>query len=121
MAKINVITSELKLEGTRYSNTIAIPLNAEYIKVSMPRKDMLDDKIAFAIQLFLSLDNGISWKPWGGMGTVGGEIIDNVTSEVSTESGMEMHLPEPANSTRKVKATISISNEAKVGMDMEFK
>ena len=114
MAKVDVIVSELKTEGTRHSNVLAVPLGAKFVRVSMPRKDMTDTKIAFACQLFLSLDGGTSWKPWGGAGTVGGEIIDSITKQIVTESGMEMALPEPSNPNRKVKGTVSISSEAKV-------
>ncbi|MBA7553202.1 hypothetical protein ES705_45789 [subsurface metagenome] len=121
MAKINVIVAEITTEGTRHSNSLAVPVGAKSVRVMMPRKDMLDDKIAFACQLFLSLDDGKSWRPWGGAGTVGGVVIDSATGITATESGMEMTLPEPTNSKRRIKTTVSISNEAKIGLDVEFK
>ena len=87
----------------------------------MPRKDMTDAKIAFACQLFLSLDSGKSWHPWGGMGTVGGKIMDSATKKVAIESGMEMKLPKPENAKRKLMATLTTTSIAIVGLDMEFK
>ena len=119
--KTNVVPVETKTESTRYSDLITVPLNAELVKITMPRKDMLDKKVAYAIQLFLSLDGGISWRPWGGMGTVGGEVIDSATKEIATESGMTTKLLESTNPNRMIKATLSVSAETKTGLDVEFK
>jgi hypothetical protein len=117
--KLNVITSELKTEQTRHSGVITVPAGIIGVRVTMSREDMLDSKVAFACQLFLSLNDGNSWMPWGGAGTVGGEITNSL-QEIETESGYETKLPEPSNTKRKIKATVTNSASAKTGLDIQF-
>lgn len=121
MTYVNIITTELVDEGTRESNVVNVPVGATQISVMIPRKDLLDSSVAVALQLFLSMDGGTSWKPHGGGGTVGGEVINSETQQVEPYSGITMGLPEPNNTQRKIMATVTTTAQVKVGLDIEFK
>jgi len=109
------------LKGTEDLADIDIPVDMTEVDVFIDRTNLTDSKIAVAVQCFLSLDNGISWKPWGGFGTIGGEIINSETKKAETKSGMISKLPEPKNKNRKIRLTITLSDKATIALKYEFK
>lgn len=121
MASIAIVDKKDFLSGTEDPDEISVPLGATEVDIFIDRTDLLDSKVAVAVQCFLSLNGGLSWKPWGGFGTTGGEMINSKTMVVDTKSGMISKLPEPDNKNRKLRLTITLSSGANTALKCEFK
>lgn len=102
---MELLSKRLIEEATLHADSISLDSNTSAIRVALDRRSMLDSSTAVACQLFISLDDGKSWRPWGGFGCVGGEILTD-DSKVSEESYMIVKIPS-SKETRKLKATIT--------------
>jgi hypothetical protein len=115
----DLISEKTIIAGTQHSSVIDISVGAKELDLFIDRTYLTDPDIACAVQLFLSLDGGKSWKPWGGFGTVGGEIKDDA-QKVQNKSGMRTSLPQPENKNRKIMATITATAELKTSLQYEL-
>jgi len=121
MTEATLITSKDFTKGTEDPVDISVPVGATEVDVFIDRTDLSDSRIALAVQGFLSLDNGSSWKPWGGFGTIGGTMTNPDTGKTETKSGMIFTLPEPKSKIRKFRITLTVSDTAKTSLKYEFK
>jgi hypothetical protein len=96
-----------------------IPVDATSVVVTLDRSAMTGDPVAktgdarvgIAWSIFLSLDGGVSWTPWGGAGTVGGNIPATPTSFFT------IALPDPTNPNRQVAAVFAVSGNITLAID----
>lgn len=116
-----LISEKTALKGTQDSQDYNIPLNVTEADVFIDRTYLTDKKVSVACQVFLSLDGGDSWKTFGGFGAQGGNIINSVTKQVETKSGMILYIPEPENPNRKIRVTLTGTDTLKTSVKCEFK
>lgn len=105
--------------STEHSSIVDIPLNAKMLEVFIDRTYLTDPTLACGVQIFISFDAGLSWKPWGGFGTQGG-ILKNDTLQTAAKSGVGVTLPYPENGNRKIMVTLTATKEAKTSVQYEI-
>ena len=106
------LTSELIsereiIDATNHSQIVDLQADTKMVEVLIDRTNLNDVKAAVGVRLFLSMDGGLSWIPWGSFGTVGGEMV--VESQVLTTSSMTVKIPDAKDKTvRKMQGVLTV-------------
>ena len=120
MAEITLISKDSKTNTSTRTNIIDVLAGATEVDLFIDRTDMQDETVAVGVQLFLSLDGGISWMPWGGFGTRGGDI-ENEEKKIEAKSGMVSNLPYPEKKNRKIMAVKTVVGTVNTALKCEMK
>lgn len=121
MTEITAISKRTFTDETAHTSIYDVPSGITKVAILLDRTDLKDPKVAVAGQLFLSPDGGKSWRPWGGFGTVGGDIVDGDTKNVLKQTMFEIKVPHEELTDRKIMATITavgaVNTDVKVKME----
>ena len=107
------------LEGTEDTQDVIIPKTAKKIITKVDRSDLLDPTVGFGVQTFVSADNGVSFRPKGGFGAMGGAQIDTKTGQPYKYSSAVDMLPPDQGFDYIVRTTLTLTKPAKVSLDVE--
>jgi len=118
--RINVIPVQQALRGATMFGPVAIPLDLTKVSVWISRAQLLDPALGLSWSIMLSLDGGVSWRSWGGAGTVGGVVLNAKTGLTEPESGLTIMLPEPTNPDRQIEGVLVLSKSARLSVAVEF-
>lgn len=76
-ASLTVEEDKTLTSGERTSDSVVVPDDCNVVRVIFDRSSMTDLKgEAFRVQVEQSLDSGVTWAPWFGCSTLGGEYRD---------------------------------------------
>src|SRR3990167_9616049 len=89
-------------KSTQTFGPVAVPIGMMKVAIKVDRLDLTDAAVGLSWSIMLSLDAGLSWRPWGGAGTVGGIVLNGKTGLPEPESSLVVDLPEPANPDRQI-------------------
>lgn len=118
---MDLISKTEIVRGTLEPGDIAVPLGVTEMEVSIDQTEMKTPGVACRVGSFLSLDGGLTWRPWGGFGCVSGERLDVETGKLATKSCMIIKVPEPKNPNRKIRTTITLTGNATTALRCEMK
>lgn len=105
-------------QGTVDIQDIIISKKAKKIEVKIDRTYLLDSELGIGVQLFISVDNGVSFLPWGGFGTVGGKVVDPDTQQAVKTSSMVSGLPPEQGFDYIARTTVTLTKLAKISLDV---
>lgn len=88
-----------------------IPLGISQATLSLNRTDWTNPASKVNFKFERSQDNGVTWLPAGSFTAEGGVLIGR-DGQVATASSATFDFPEPANQTRKVRGTLTVSGVA---------
>lgn len=108
-------------QGTVDTSDFNITQGIKEIELFIDRTSLEDEKLAVAVQLFLSLDGGLSWIPWGGFGCCGGILENTETGERETKSGMISVVPNVELKNRKLRATLTMTQIGRTDLKCEMR
>lgn len=103
--------------GGQFAAGLSIPLGIEYVKLTLDVTDMLDSANVVMFAAEVSFDGGVTWRREGAafqggpirMTDLGGAPIIRTPPFVSYH---EFHFPEPGNSNRRVRVTLTLIGPA---------
>lgn len=98
--------------GTRAFGPVVVPVGVTSARCSIDRTSLLSPSLQINWNFELSQDGGASWLPWGAAGTAGGSIVSGKTGLPFTESNFEVEFPFPANTQRRLRGTVTLSEDA---------
>ncbi|HSW38566.1 MAG TPA: hypothetical protein VLL97_03650 [Acidobacteriota bacterium] len=106
--------------GAREVGDIAVPSGVTEIEIAIDRADFKDSKLGVYLCCFYSAD-GRAWRPVGGIGCVGGEIMDADTKQASTKSSIMLRVPNPELKGRVIRTALVTSQGATTRISYEAK
>lgn len=108
MATVTVIPLGAYGPGTITLGPAAVPLNPTQMILTVQTDLMLDPATSFDLRLQLSLDNGGTYADWGGATRNGGPVLIGKDGLPLTTASFVVSLPDPTNTQRKIKGTLTI-------------
>lgn len=98
--------------GTTSFGPVTPPLGMSKIQVAIDRTLLTSVTLVVSWAIELSRDSGLTWVSWGGGGTIGGVLVDNLLNPI-TESSFTVNFGSPTDPATQVRGTIT-SNEVVV-------
>lgn len=120
MALIDLITRRQLPKGTISLGPVSIPLGATRLSLWVDRADLTDAAVGLSWSIMLSFDAGLSWRPWGGAGTIGGVVINAKTGLPEPRSDLTVALPSPENPNRQIEGVLVLSKAARLAVGLEL-
>ena len=112
---ITALPNQTYPAGTRTFGPVAIPTGLTVVTVAISRAS-LSPTVRLDWALELSQDGGTTWLPWGGAGTVGGDVINPSTGLPLTDSSFAVFLPNPANPLRRARGSLTLSEPTRLSL-----
>jgi hypothetical protein len=109
MITVPVILTKTFRNETRAFGPVAVPVGLSMVRLSVDVSQMVTPDQFFDLNVDLSLDDGATWAFLFGFTRIGGIIINQKTQLVDTQSMMQLPLPSPALSTRRVRGTLVVT------------
>lgn len=108
---MGILINSQELENTTIqSDVTSISDATNELDVSIDRSSLTDPGVAISVQLFLSLDGGLSWLPWGGFGTIGGDIgVPKSGFVTAIQAGIN----------RQIKTTLTVVGQCQTSLTVE--
>lgn len=107
--------------GKTTTSEIAVPAEAQFIRVDIDRKLLLDETAHIIVSFEISFDSGKTWRGLAGFETVGGVVPDQDGKDAET-SYFEMGLEGIKNPNRLVRGNMTVNKVSTIGfMRVTFK
>ena len=119
MMRIDIISKQYDPVVPEVQET-SIPVDARAVTLRLNRAQWIDPSALLMVQLWVSVDGGVSYWPGGGGTAQGGSLLDRAGQPL-TETMWAWSLPEVGNPNRKAKLHLMASQKfVRIACSLEF-
>jgi hypothetical protein len=95
------------LAGTTPFGPITPPAGLSTVQIAIDRTNLSLLTQPISWQIDLSLDAGATWTSWGGAGCPAGQLTNQITLAVITESSFTVNFPQLTDANTRVRGSIT--------------